>query len=159
MHEVLKLSREGRLSQAKRVSSPSGRGTALSTAGPSTPPEPKSSSTTLFEHIQELEKEVACCEEEIKDLDATIRKATEARQAAQRSLDERKNELDALKLAARQGSTSITSRSASALPQNAWRTDYSKDFEWTVVMKAKMKKVFGIDEFRLCQAGSVGYVI
>jgi ATP-dependent DNA helicase Q1 len=29
--------------------------------------------------------------------------------------------------------------------------DYTKSFEWTAAMKARMKNVFGIDNFRLCQ--------
>lgn len=31
--------------------------------------------------------------------------------------------------------------------------DYMEDFEWSGPLKAKMKEVFGIDSFRLCQQG------
>jgi ATP-dependent DNA helicase Q1 len=31
--------------------------------------------------------------------------------------------------------------------------DYTIDFDWSKELKAKMKKVFGINEFRLCQKG------
>jgi ATP-dependent DNA helicase Q1 len=31
--------------------------------------------------------------------------------------------------------------------------DYTLEFDWSYELKARMKKVFGIDNFRLCQQG------
>lgn len=33
--------------------------------------------------------------------------------------------------------------------------DYTLEFDWSYELKARMKKVFGIDNFRLCQQGCV----
>jgi ATP-dependent DNA helicase Q1 len=33
--------------------------------------------------------------------------------------------------------------------------DYTREFDWSNELKARMKKVFGIDSFRLCQQGCV----
>ena len=37
------------------------------------------------------------------------------------------------------------------------RVDYTESFDWTCPMKARMKSVFGIESFRLCQEACVFY--
>ena len=36
--------------------------------------------------------------------------------------------------------------------------DYTKEMDWSDALKARMKNVFGIDNFRLCQQGCVGFI-
>lgn len=146
------MSREDYLRQQKRVAPSSARRTSSSAAGPARAGA-RSLSVTTYDRMQELEMDIACYEAEMKELDDTIRKATEARKAVQQSLEERIHERHALNHMAREGSTLTTTSRRDASRSTHNHIDYTKDFEWTAPMKARMKKVFGIDEFRLCQAG------
>lgn len=116
-----------------------------------------SSSSTAFDQRRELEADIARYAAEIREYDETIRKATAARTTVQAQLDARRADLEALKQRGR-ASASSTTRSAS-IANGSTRIDYMKDFEWTAAMKANMKKYFGIQDFRLCQAGLAVHIL
>lgn len=110
----------------------------------------RSSSATSYDRLQELEAQITSCELDITDLTETIRKATETRDRAEHDMDCLIRERDALRQTSR-----MASDNAGDSIGGPNLVDYAKDFEWAAAMKAKMKSVFGISNFRLCQAGYV----
>ncbi|KAG6895469.1 hypothetical protein C0993_009531, partial [Termitomyces sp. T159_Od127] len=88
----------------------------------------------LKETLQGLEAQIFRDQDMIEQLQVLVRKGKEER-------DRLLLDIEAMRPAYTGGSD---------------RIDYTrKEFEWTNSLKAKMKDVFGIADFRLCQEGSV----
>lgn len=154
MEEVLKRSlesysmrRERSTISSRRTSSAVGSSTSRTTA----------SNATSYNKIRDLEEQNTRDLAEIRELNDTIRKAELARKSLQDAMRERERELDALRQHARGGAVAVAKpRQGTSAPRGT-SIDYSSpDFEWGAQMKAQMKKVFGINAFRLCQEGCVG---
>ncbi|KAJ7042384.1 P-loop containing nucleoside triphosphate hydrolase protein [Mycena alexandri] len=93
---------------------------------------------------QKLNQEIAACDAELAQIDEDISKLKEL--AALRR-EERQRLLDELDHASAPVNTKGKGKAMGG-------TDYSlPDFEWSGELKLQMKRVFGIDNFRLCQQG------
>ncbi|KAJ7786162.1 P-loop containing nucleoside triphosphate hydrolase protein [Mycena metata] len=110
------------------------------TAGPS----PPTAGAPAYIRRQKLNQEIAKCDAELAQIDEDISKLKEL--AALRR-EERQKLLDELDHAS-------APVNAKGKGKAIGGTDYSlPDFEWSGELKLQMKRVFGIDNFRLCQQG------
>jgi hypothetical protein len=98
----------------------------------------------------EIKKELAAIHSEIAELDQELKKIQELRVLRVKDEDALFERLRQLKQA-RRVRTSGANGSANARGE----IDYNADWEWSQEMQTKMKDVFGIISFRLCQKRSV----
>jgi ATP-dependent DNA helicase Q1 len=97
---------------------------------------------------------VASYNSEIEFIDAEIDRLKEARAEFVVLRTKAERELDGLSASAKLPSSALEARaSTSGMRKPSAAIDYTTEFEWSGEMKRKMKKVFGIDNFRLCQEG------
>ncbi|CCL98046.1 uncharacterized protein FIBRA_00040 [Fibroporia radiculosa] len=98
----------------------------------------------LNEHLASLDAEIQSVEEDLKKL-ATLREAL---------LDERKEVIAKLQSAQKRATISPLDDMGLDITRSAGsRIDYHTEYEWSDALRGKMKAVFGIDNFRLCQHG------
>ncbi|KAL4073701.1 ATP-dependent DNA helicase [Scleroderma citrinum] len=116
-------------------------------AGPSSAPAQSS-----YLHKHDLNSRVDALEAEIHGIDSQIQKLKDLRQA----LVTEKEDLvqEALSLSRRVTPTVPNQKNdgKGKLRSNG-TIDYTIEFDWSSQLKGTMKKVFGIDNFRLCQQG------
>jgi hypothetical protein len=146
MQQVLKMSLESYPVQQRR-SSTSGSGSrhhATPVAGPSASRAVKSSEFR-FNDIEEYNTRLEGIRAKIKALQAEEKELAKEKTAF---LAHQRQETKA----STRPSGALFSREATLVPTEQ-TTNYFSSFEWSDIMKAKMSKVFGIDEFRLCQEG------
>ena len=88
---------------------------------------------------------------DLADAELQIKKWDETRQLRSNEIRELKREIAALDERGQHqlGSSSAMSDSINYLEQ---------DFEWSRQLKSKLNRIFGIDDFRLCQKGYVTWV-
>jgi ATP-dependent DNA helicase Q1 len=93
-----------------------------------------------------LKKQIAAVRNEIAEYDVELRKMQELRTL--RAQDERDllTQLHALQHGRRAGTSDTTGTGKAA-----GEIDYSVDWDWSKQMQVKMKNIFGINGFRLCQ--------
>jgi len=92
----------------------------------------------LKERLAQFDAEIKGYEDEIKSIRALVALRKEERQGILKELE------------------SITPFAATSRNKAAAGIEYGREeFEWSRGLKAKMKSVFGINDFRLCQRGCV----
>lgn len=137
LEEVLELSRgEYRTNQAQ----------SRPTTGSSRPPV----QSTLSQR-QKLNSRLAALDAEIHDVEQNIDKLNVLR----RDLIAQRKDLETeLRNSATNDINSSHSKGKGKDKQNVQATiNYSEQFEWSGALKARMKEIFGIPSFRLCQEG------
>lgn len=137
LEEVLELSRgEYRTNQAQ----------SRPTTGSSRPPV----QYTLSQR-QKLNSRLAALDAEIHDVEQNIDKLNVLR----RDLTAQRKDLETeLRNSATNDINSSHSKGKGKDKQNVQVTiNYSEQFEWSGALKARMKEIFGIPSFRLCQEG------
>lgn len=103
---------------------------------------------TLNEKIAELDAEIKGYDEEINDIKRLRVLRVQDRDALLEQLQQTRGF----------GAQTATVQGNGREQQAHGGIDYTAPgFDWSQGMKAKMKKVFGIDQFRLCQEGYVFY--
>ena len=102
---------------------------------------------------QELSGRLSALDAEIKGVDEDIDKLKAIRKTL---VSDRNDLLKKLNMSNGQKRTASSSRAPTRVVTG--KTDYtSSDFEWSGELRARMKDVFGIQDFRLCQEGCVIY--
>ena len=101
---------------------------------------------------QELSGKLASLDAEIASVDEDINKLKAVRSTL---VKERQDLLAQMQQPSTNGTfngftTNTNGKAGSSKPKG---TDYSQDFDWSGELKARMKSVFGINDFRLCQKG------
>ena len=108
--------------------------------------EYRNSGPKIRGRIEELDAEVLGCRADIELIQNRIQECLKEKQKLARLLD--------LPQANRNRTTVDAKGKGKAVPQS--RMNYLQgNFDWTNGLKARMKSVFGIKEFRLCQEGYV----
>lgn len=101
---------------------------------------------------QELSARVSSIEAEIQGVDEEIERFKALRETLVRDKNEALKQLNSLH---ESRSTVVTGGEIRSAPKGG-TTDYTvSDFEWTGELKRRMKEVFNIPSFRLCQEGCV----
>lgn len=111
-------------------------------------------SSVLIEQPSYLQKHnlnarLSSIEAEIKGVDNNIEQLRTLRESL---LMERKEILDELQRSQVARVSTIESKVKGKAKQQG-AIDYTAEFDWTSALKDKMKKIFGIANFRLCQEG------
>ena len=118
---------------------------------PSRPPSPdinfdEHSGTKIRGRIEELDAEVLGCRADIELIQNRIQECLKEKKKLARLLDLSQTNPNRTTMGAK--------GKGKAVPQS--RMNYLQgNFDWTNGLKARMKSVFGIKEFRLCQEGWV----
>ncbi|KAI0687700.1 P-loop containing nucleoside triphosphate hydrolase protein [Cytidiella melzeri] len=149
MKAVLKMSLESYTAQqGRRFTSGDGR-YASSVAGPSSS---RASTSNGNKNLDDLRKSIHNCDKKLAGVQISIK----ALQHEADQLIKEKSSLQVLLQQAIRGDSvvAIVEPPAVTLGPTGTNTDFfASDFEWSDILKAKMKKVFGIEAFRLCQEG------
>ena len=96
----------------------------------------------LKERLAQFDAEIKGYEDEIKSIRALVTLRKEERQEILKELE------------------SITPFAGTGRNTAVGGIDYGREeFEWSGGLKAKMKSVFGINDFRLCQRGCVSILL
>ncbi len=106
-----------------------------------------------------LNSKISSLEAEIVSVDADIQQLRTLRQNLLAEKTAIQRELDLL--TGRVGESQALNGDAPVVGKGKGKAkfiDYSEEFEWTPGLKDKMKRVFGIKSFRLCQEGWVRYI-
>lgn len=100
-----------------------------------------------------LQSRVSALSAEIASIDEDIARLNALREGCLRERAEAEQALNSIRLAsaAQRNHDTTAGGPSTSNSASAGRIDYAGEFEWTAGMKAKMKAVFGIREFRLCQ--------
>jgi hypothetical protein len=99
----------------------------------------------------ELKQEIASLDAEIADIRRDIMQLEEQSKLRAKDKDGLIKELRALDQ--RQTSAQSDASKKGKGRASEGTIDYSADFDWSPELRLKMKRVFGIDDFRLCQKG------
>jgi ATP-dependent DNA helicase Q1 len=94
--------------------------------------------------LASIDAEIVSINEDIDRLTALRLQLEDRKQAVRRELAQHD--------VPRQQLRQITTNLAGKTPSNN-RIDYSEEFEWSASLRGTMKRVFGIQDFRLCQEG------
>ena len=90
---------------------------------------------------------------EIREIDQEIKERVEIRSDLLRRKIEIEKQLGEVQ-PMRNGKNGAVDRKGKGKARQG-EIDYTLEFDWSYELKARMKKVFGIDNFRLCQQGCV----
>ena len=115
-------------------------------AGPSNAPAKPS-----YLHRHDLNSRMSALEAEIQGIDSQIQKLKGLRQALVKEKDALTQEANALSGAS--ASTVPNNDNGKGKTRSSGAIDYTIEFDWSPQLKGMMKKVFGINAFRLCQQG------
>ncbi|KAF8600248.1 ATP-dependent DNA helicase [Ceratobasidium sp. AG-I] len=110
----------------------------------------------------EVQGQIAALDAELNSIDADIQSLQEARRNVLLEREALQRELAATRTPQQQPSTSSSSRrTGPGHSTNASGINYADPagFEWTPELKQRMRKVFNIQDFRLCQEGVVNAVM
>ncbi|KAF8520930.1 ATP-dependent DNA helicase [Hysterangium stoloniferum] len=97
---------------------------------------------------QRLTADISAIEGELVSIDAEIQSLHQLRETL---ASERSSLLKKLNKATEPQSEDMGGGSAARGKKATSTIDYTGNFDWTSAMKARMKKIFGIDDFRFCQ--------
>ncbi|KAG9048491.1 hypothetical protein FS837_012747 [Tulasnella sp. UAMH 9824] len=102
---------------------------------------------------QQLQTRVSALSAEIASIDEDIARLNAVREGCLKERAAVEQELNLIRLASavQRNHDNATPGPSTSNSASAGRIDYAGEFEWTAGMKAKMRAVFGIREFRLCQ--------
>jgi ATP-dependent DNA helicase Q1 len=99
----------------------------------------------------ELKQEIASLDAEIADIRRDVMQLEEQCKLRAKDKDGLMKELRALDQ--RQTSAQSDASKKGKGRESYGMIDYSADFDWSPELRLKMKRVFGINDFRLCQKG------
>ena len=116
---------------------------------------PSRSSEPAWTQKQTLDRNLSSIAIEINDIDKQINDLKELRGALVRKKADVEKQLgDVQQTRARAGP--VNKKGKGKATQGG--IDYMKEMDWNDALKARMKNVFGIDNFRLCQQGCVCFI-
>ncbi|KAG9090028.1 hypothetical protein FS749_000874 [Ceratobasidium sp. UAMH 11750] len=105
----------------------------------------------------EIQGKLSALDAELNSLDAEIQALQEARRNVLLEREALQKELAATRLPQQVAAAPPDRRSSRKHDANAQTDNYAdpKGFEWTPELKSRLRKVFKIQDFRLCQEGQV----
>lgn len=108
-----------------------------------------------FEKRVGLEQRSRALHHEIQSVDGEIEKLEALKHSLRDELNGISEELQQLKSRQPHASTSELHGISNepSISRSRGRTNYFSKFDWSGELRKRLKRVFGIDEFRLCQEG------
>ncbi len=97
---------------------------------------------------QELAEELKAIELKIRSIEDQIRECQEIRATL---LSDKTDVLRKLEATHRPAPTLVPIKGKQR--DDGTRVDYNGDFDWTLALRTNLKKIFNIEDFRLCQKG------
>lgn len=127
----------------------------LNAAGPSRSSDINTNSEPAWAQKQTLDRSLTSISIEINDVDQQIKDLQELRGTLVRKKKDIEKQLgDVQQTSTRVGP--VDRKGKGKAVQGG--IDYMKEMDWSDALKARMKNVFGIDNFRLCQQGCVCFI-
>jgi ATP-dependent DNA helicase Q1 len=119
----------------------------------SAPGPSKSVDEPSYLRKQALNAQLSGIESEIREIDQEIKDRKEIRSDLLRQKADIEKQIKEVQ-PTRNGTTGALDKKGKGKARQDG-IDYMLEFDWSYELKARMKKVFGIDNFRLCQQGCV----
>ena len=125
-------------------------------AGPSRLPDTNTASEPAWAQRQTLNRSLTSISIEINDIDQQIKDLKELRNLLVRKKADVESQLGDIK-ETQTCVKPVNKKGKGKRVQGG--IDYTKEMDWSDALKARMKNVFGIDNFRLCQQGCVFHIL